>query len=114
MPGPRMKRRMWDAAPLAALLFCLPVAAHADSEAARRGAAVVETWCRDCHPRSGQDQGRFDAPPYEEIVTWPGRDAAYFKKFFAEDHFPMPTFRLFDHEKADVVAYLLSLQEKGR
>ncbi|NBN63776.1 hypothetical protein GWI72_03985 [Microvirga tunisiensis] len=81
--------------------------------AAERGAAVIETWCRDCHPRPDQDRRRFDAPPYEEIVTWPGRDLAYFRRFLAEDHFPMPTFRLFDAEKADVVAYLMALQARA-
>ncbi len=42
-----------------------------------------------------------------------GRDEAYFLRFMQEDHFPMTTFRLFDHEKADVVAYLMALQRAG-
>lgn len=42
-----------------------------------------------------------------------GRDEAYFARFMQEDHFPMTTFRLFDHENADVVAYLLALQRQG-
>jgi hypothetical protein len=52
------------------------------------------------------------APPYEEIVRWPGRDNAYFVGFLQEDHFPMTIYRLFEHEKADVVAYLMELQRK--
>lgn len=88
--------------------------ALADEAAARRGEAVIETWCRDCHPRSGQDASAFDAPPYEIIVQLPDHDEAYFRRFLNEDHFPMPTFRLFDEEKADVIAYLMSLQAGQR
>jgi len=54
-----------------------------------------------------------DAPAFEKIVRREGRDEAYFARFMQEDHFPMTTFRLFDHEKADVVAYLLALQRQG-
>lgn len=89
-----------------------PVAA--DEAAALRGEAVIETWCRDCHPRMDQDAGAFDAPPYEIIVQLPDHDEAYFRRFLDEDHFPMPTFRLFDQEKADVVAYLVALKRQGQ
>lgn len=54
------------------------------------------------------------APAYENIVLLPGRNRRYFERFMAEDHFPMTTFRLFDREKADVVAYLLELQKAER
>ncbi|WP_198647176.1 c-type cytochrome [Pannonibacter carbonis] len=88
--------------------------AAADEAAALRGEAVIETWCRDCHPRMDQDAGAFDAPPYEVIVQLPDHDEAYFRRFLDEDHFPMPTFRLFDQEKADVVAYLVALKRQGQ
>jgi hypothetical protein len=52
-------------------------------------------------------------PPFEQIVQREGRDEAYFTRFVQEDHFPMTTFRLFDHEKADVVAYLMALQRQA-
>lgn len=90
----------------------LSSSAAAADEAARRGEAVIETWCRDCHPRPDQDPAAFDAPPYEVIVQLPDHDEAYFRRFLTEDHFPMPTFRLFDDEKADVVAYLMSLKAR--
>ena len=90
-----------------------PAIAHAD-EAAFRGAAIVEEWCRMCHQRSTDAPKPDMAPPYEEIVLRDGRDEAYFVRFMQEDHFPMTTFRLFDPEKADVVAYLVSLQRNGK
>lgn len=88
--------------------------AKADEAAALRGAAVVEQWCRLCHLREGDAPDPDMAPPYEEIVLRDGRDRAFFERFMGEDHFPMTTYRLFDHEKADVVEYLMSLQAAGR
>ena len=87
--------------------------AHA-ADAAFRGAAIVDEWCRMCHQRSTDAPKPDMAPPYEEIVLRDGRDEAYFVRFMQEDHFPMTTFRLFDPEKADVVAYLVSLQRNGK
>lgn len=99
--------------PVAAALFALAaLPAFADEEAVKRGEQVVEEWCRDCHLRPGDKPDSDMAPPYEEIVTWPGRDRAYLKRFLKEDHFPMSTYRLFDDEKADVLDWLMSLKPK--
>jgi mono/diheme cytochrome c family protein len=93
-------------------MLCVAGAAHAD-DAAARGEQVVEQWCRTCHLRATDAADPDMGPPYEEIVRRPGRDEAYFVRFMQEDHFPMTIFRLFDHEKADVVAYLMALQRRG-
>lgn len=85
--------------------------AQADS-AATRGKQVVDQWCRMCHLRANDKPDPKMAPRYEDIVKRPGRDQAYFTKFLAEDHFPMTIYRLFDDEKRDVVAYLMSLQKR--
>lgn len=77
-----------------------------------RGEKVVEEWCRTCHLQAGDPPDPDMAPAYEDIVRWPGRDRAYLKRFLDEDHFPMTTFRLFDSEKADVLAWLMSLKRK--
>jgi mono/diheme cytochrome c family protein len=86
--------------------------AHAD-EAAARGKQVVEQWCRMCHLHATDAADPDMAPPFEDVVKREGRDRAYFVRFMKDDHFPMTTFRLFDHEKADVVAYLMALQRQG-
>jgi hypothetical protein len=52
--------------------------------------------------------------PIQLIVAIEGRDRAWFEQFLKDDHFPMSTFRLFDHEKADVVEWLLDLQKRGK
>jgi len=81
-------------------------------ETAARGEKVVDQWCRLCHLRIADPPNSDMAPPYEEIVKRPGRDEDYFVRFLEEDHFPMTIYRLFDNEKRDVVASLLSLQRK--
>ncbi len=85
--------------------------ALADPAAVARGEKVVEEWCRECHVREGQKLTADMAPPYSAIVAIEGRDRAWFEAFLEADHFPMTTFRLFDHEKADVVEWLLDLQK---
>lgn len=84
--------------------------AFADA-AAKRGQAVVDQWCRSCHQRVTDKSDPDMAPPYEKIVKRPGRNKAYFTKFLNEDHFPMTIYRLYDHEKRDVVSYLMSLKK---
>lgn len=86
--------------------------AAADPAAVKRGQAVVDEWCRDCHVREGEKLTADMAPPYSMIVGIEGRDRAWFEAFLEADHFPMTTFRLFDHEKADVVEWLLDLQKR--
>ena len=80
--------------------------------AARRGAAIVDQWCRDCHQRPGEKRVAEMAPPHDELVNRPGRNRAYYERFMKEDHFPMTIYRLFDNERHDVIEYLLSLQKK--
>jgi mono/diheme cytochrome c family protein len=81
-------------------------------EAAARGAQLVEQWCSMCHLEPSDRPDPDMAPPFEEIVNREGHDEAWLSRFMKEDHFPMTTFRLFDHEKADVISYLLSLQRQ--
>lgn len=92
--------------------LCVSSVAHAD-DAAARGEQAVEQWCRMCHLYATDAADPDMAPPFEDVVRREGRDEAYFVRFMQEDHFPMTTFRLFDDEKADVVAYLIALQRQG-
>lgn len=96
---------------LVGIAFMSP--AKAD-DAAARGEAVVEQWCRFCHLHASDPPDPVMAPRFEDIVRRQGHDEAYFTQFLKEDHFPMTTFRLFDNEKADVVAWLMALQKEQR
>ena len=101
--------------PLAALWLPLATTpALAGQAAVERGQIIVDEWCRDCHVREGEKLTADMAPPYSMIVAIEGRDRAWFETFLEADHFPMTTFRLFDHEKEDVVEWLLDLQRQER
>jgi mono/diheme cytochrome c family protein len=93
--------------------LCAEPALAVDKAAARRGAAIVDQWCRDCHQRKGERRRPEMAPPHDELVNRPGRDRSYYERFMTEDHFPMTIYRLFDQEKHDVVDYLLSLKKEN-
>ena len=94
------------------LAAVLPVTASLADDSVSRGEAVVDQWCRQCHLRANDAPDPVMAPRFEDIVRREGRDEAYFTRFLNEDHFPMTTFRLFDREKTDVVAWLMALQEE--
>ena len=76
------------------------------------GRLVVEKWCALCHSLSGVNTDPDRAPTFEQIANRDGRDRAYLTRIVHEDHFPMTTFRLFEDEKRDVVAFILSLRGK--
>ena len=95
-----------------AMVF-VPIPFMSAGDAARRGHAVVDQWCRTCHLRPTDAADPDMAPPFENIVQRPRRDRDYLRNFLAGDHFPMTIFRLYESEKADVVAYLMDLQDKG-
>jgi mono/diheme cytochrome c family protein len=96
-------------APLAA--GCV-AASERDANAVARGQATVEQWCAMCHSLAGRDSNPERAPTFEEIANRPGRDRDYLRRFLDEDHFPMTTYRLFDHEKRDVAEFIASLGER--
>ncbi|WP_346914892.1 c-type cytochrome [uncultured Roseibium sp.] len=93
---------------LSCVSYVPPVLAGGSVE---RGKAVIEQWCRTCHQQAGDTPNPDMAPPYEQIVLRPDHTRAYFMQFLKEDHFPMTTYRLFDSEREDVVAYLMALQQ---
>ncbi len=107
------KRVTWVAM-LGLVMVLVPLPFMSAGDAARRGQAVVEQWCRTCHMRTTDADDPDMAPAFEEIVLRPRRDRAYFRNFLAGDHFPMTIFRLYESEKADVVAYLMDLKKKSR
>lgn len=84
-----------------------------DDPGAARGKAVVAQWCAECHAipdRRDPPDRAGEGPSFREIADRPGRDARYLAAFLREDHFPMTTYRLFDQEREDVVAYIISLR----
>ncbi len=105
-------------AALLAAVGCVSVDHHAGDPV--RGRQIAETWCSECHriapdQPSGARPGHVFPPPvaapsFMAIAAKPYVDADYLRQFTSDLHLPMPTFRLSPSERADVIAYLLSLQ----
>ena len=91
-----------------------PAAAPPSAESAAKGLTIAEKWCADCH-RVKAEQGRvarrdMGAPEFAAIAARPEVNTDYLRRFMEVQHLPMTTFRLYSDEKADVVAYILSLK----
>jgi mono/diheme cytochrome c family protein len=110
--GGSLSLRVLFLAALATPLASAP--ALADRAAVKRGQAVVDEWCRDCHVREGEKLTADMAPALLGDRQHRRPRPRLVRGFLEADHFPMTTFRLFDHEKADVVEWLLDLQRRQR
>ncbi|MCC5977040.1 MAG: cytochrome c [Salinarimonas sp.] len=80
-----------------------------------RGQAVAEQWCATCHARDEEARAarvaqEGDGPSFAAIAGRDGRDEQFLWDFLEGDHFPMPTYRLFPQERADIAAYIVSLR----
>ena len=87
---------------------------------ADRGRYVAEKWCSECH-RVAPDQPSgvrvghvlppsVEAPSFMAIAGLPDTTADSLAHFIDELHLPMPTFRLSEDERRQVIAYILSLK----
>lgn len=76
------------------------------------GRRIVEKWCSQCHAQTGVETSPDRAPTFEQIASREERDERYLRGFLNVDHFPMTTYRLFDHEKDDVAALIHSLRKR--
>lgn len=78
------------------------------------GRQIAQHWCAECHQVTADQprpQVRGAQPsPFATIAADTSKDDAYLRSFLTEIHLPMPTFRLTDDEKQDVVAYFHSLR----
>lgn len=93
-----------------------PPSPAASAESAAKGLTIAEKWCAECHRVKPEQRAvsrpNMHAPAFADLVARPEVDQAYLARFMEVQHLPMTTFRLYSDEKADVVAYMLSL--KGR
>ena len=92
---------------LASLAACQPAETVGSPE---KGKRVALQWCAECHLVS-PDQGTIPdrgAPSFREIAKDPDKDLAYLRRFMAELHLPMPTFRLWPEEQGNVLAYIIT------
>ena len=91
-----------------------PQPAPPSAEAGARGLAIAEKWCADCHRVSSRQhdvaRAEMRAPDFITVAARPEVDAGYLRRFMEVQHQPMTTYRLAGEERADVVAYFLSLK----
>lgn len=74
------------------------------------GKALAENWCSDCHRVSPEQDPTIDSEAPAFMLVAATRNDAFLREFMSEQHFPMPTFRLRDQQKADILAYIEQLR----
>ncbi len=105
------RTRFWLAAMVASLLM---PAQGATQEIGRpnRGLALAQRLCAQCHAVR-QEQVRSpnaDAPRFQTIASVPGMTAIALSAALNSSHRSMPNILLEADERADIIAYILSLK----
>jgi mono/diheme cytochrome c family protein len=99
--------------PLAALLAASLVCGSANAQAAdpKAGLGLAQQVCAECHAvrRMETPSPRANAPTFQELASAPGMTRAALTVALTTPHAGMPMFRLSDEQRADVIAYILSL-----
>lgn len=82
-----------------------------DVEAGRRLAGI---WCNSCHLTGAGPQIRTTdaAPSFGSIARMPSQTALSLRAFLQTPHFLMPDYQLSREEQDDVIAYILSLDDR--
>ena len=99
-----------------ALLFftaAFSCAARADEGSVEAGLAYARSICSECHAIRGDDHlsPNPKAPPFVKIANAEGITGAALFVILQTPHRNMPDFIIPTKDKADVVAYILSLQK---
>lgn len=92
---------------VAAALTTGLLAAPAFAADAGQGEVLAKRWCAACHlVAAGQTRGSTQAPPFSEIASRPGFDAAQLALYLLLPHPRMPDMSLSRAEAADLAAYI--------
>jgi mono/diheme cytochrome c family protein len=97
------------------LLVSIALTLIAESEIAkadaRRGRALAEQWCSQCHAVSpNQPAGDPAAPDFADIAAEPSATAYALRVFLRTPHATMPNFILDAGDIDDIVGYIVSLR----
>jgi mono/diheme cytochrome c family protein len=87
--------------------------AYAQDGSAEAGLQYARTVCAECHAiRAGEDLSpNPKSPPFAQIANSPGITGAALNVILSTPHRDMPDLIIPAKDKADVVAYILSLQK---
>jgi mono/diheme cytochrome c family protein len=101
---------------LAALLALSVVASDVQAQGAgdpRGGLAIARQVCSECHAiQKGQVRSpNLRSPTFVELANTPGMTAAALTVALMTPHWRMPMFILTPEQRANIIAYILSLKE---
>src|SRR5947208_666319 len=100
---------------VASLLGMAGFSASAQDADARRGLAFASQTCAECHAvRAGERSPNGGAPAFDVIAAIPGMTTLALQAALQTSHRDMPNLILSANERADVIAYILSLVQKQR
>lgn len=99
------------------LLVSMALVLIAESEIAkadaRRGRALTEQWCSQCHAVSpNQAAGDPAAPDFADIAAEPSATAYALRVFLRTPHATMPNFIVDAGDIDDIVGYIVSLKRR--
>jgi mono/diheme cytochrome c family protein len=107
---------------LAALVLILACPSMAASPARaqetgdpQRGLSLARRICSECHAVQAQQLKSPNprSPTFPELSTTPGMTNAALTVALTTPHAGMPMFRLSGEQRADIIAYILSLRQSG-
>lgn len=99
-----------------AILITIPRVAAQEDGNVRRGLAFAEANCASCHGVRPDAVGspRTGVATFKTIANTPGMSAMALSVWLQSTHREMPNFIIPPEDRADVIAYILSLRERGR
>jgi cytochrome c2 len=79
-----------------------------------RGHGLAQHWCIACHEvdRDVREPSGVDAPAFQSVADDPAVTELALRAFFKTPHRNMPDVRPTEDEKADLIAYILSLKAR--
>lgn len=98
-----------------ATLVALPARAEEAGDP-RQGLTLARQVCSACHAIQPQQHQSPNprSPTFAEIATTPGMTSTGLTIALTTPHAGMPMFRLTSEQRADIIAYFLSLQQRGQ
>jgi mono/diheme cytochrome c family protein len=100
------------------LLFGAMAVAPAQAQEAgdpAHGLALARQVCSECHATQAQQLRSPNprAPTFPELATTPGMTNTALSVALTTPHAGMPMFRLTSEQRADIIAYILTLRQTG-
>jgi mono/diheme cytochrome c family protein len=81
----------------------------------QRGLSLARQVCSECHAIQAQQLKSPNprSPTFPELATTPGMTSVALTVALTTPHAGMPMFRLTAEQRADIIAYILSLRQSG-